>query len=53
MLAHGFAPKLIANLVESGLATAYAGHMLAGRRGVDVTRIRITDAGRRALAAGP
>ena len=43
----------LAKLVEAGLATAKTEHMLAGRRGVDVTRIRITDAGRRALAAGP
>jgi hypothetical protein len=53
LLAHGFAPKLIDDLVGAGFATAKAGHMLTGRRGVDVTRIRITDAGRRALAAGP
>ena len=50
MLAHGFAPKLIDDLVEAGLATAKAGHMLAGWRELDVTRFRITDAGRRALA---
>jgi hypothetical protein len=50
MLAHGFTPKLIANLVCAGLATARAEHMHCGGRAIELTRLRITAAGRRALA---
>jgi alpha-D-ribose 1-methylphosphonate 5-triphosphate synthase subunit PhnI len=42
--AHGFATELVVGLVRAGLAAAKAG------RAVDVTRVRITDARRRALA---
>jgi hypothetical protein len=44
--AHGFTPKLIAELVRGGLATASAEQMHAGGRPIDVTRVRITGAGR-------
>ena len=50
MLAHGFTPKVIANLVDAGLATAEGSQVHAGRRPVDVVRMRITEAGRRAIA---
>ena len=50
MLAHGFTLRLIANLVCAGLATARAEHMHSGGRAIELTRIRITAAGRRALA---
>jgi hypothetical protein len=50
MLAHGFTPRLIANLVRAGLATARAEHLHSGGRAIELTRLRITAAGRRALA---
>ena len=49
LLAHGFNSTLIAELIATGLATAKSENMRAGQRTVDVTRVRITDAGRAAL----
>jgi hypothetical protein len=43
---------LLVELVRDGLATAHAERVRAGKRAIKVTRMRITDAGRRALA-GP
>jgi hypothetical protein len=50
MLAYGFSAELIAALVETGLAAKCAERALAGLRPIEVNRIRITDAGRAALA---
>jgi hypothetical protein len=50
MAAHGFTPKLIVALVRAGYATTRVENMRAGGSPVDVTRIKIADAGRRALA---
>jgi len=50
MLAHGFKIELLVELVRAGLATASTEQMLASRRSMEVTRLRITGAGRRALA---
>jgi hypothetical protein len=36
-------------LVRAGLATATAKRAVAGRRTIEVVRVRITEAGRRAL----
>jgi hypothetical protein len=47
--AHGFTADLLAELVHDGLATAKPGTVRAGGRPIEVTRIKITDAGRRAL----
>jgi hypothetical protein len=52
LLAHGFRPKLIPELVRTGLATTQTEHVHGGGRVIDVSGIRITDAGRRALAEG-
>ena len=49
LLAHGFTVELLCDLVCDGLACAHAGHMVAGGRTVEVARMRITEAGRRAL----
>jgi len=49
LLAHGFQPKLIVELVDTGLAIAAAERVLAGGRPVEVTRVRITEAGRQKL----
>jgi hypothetical protein len=51
VLAHGFDSAIIAGLVRAGLATAHRESMKAGGKTVEVVRIRITDAGRDALAA--
>jgi hypothetical protein len=49
LLAHGFSSSVVAELISTGRATAKSEHMRAGQRTVDVTRVRITDAGRAAL----
>jgi hypothetical protein len=49
LLAHGFKRRLIAGLVDAGLATMETETMSAGERAVRVLRIMITDAGRVAL----
>jgi hypothetical protein len=51
MLMHGFTNDRLAGLVRDGLATAKLEHVRAGRRAIEVTRLRITDAGRRALTS--
>jgi hypothetical protein len=50
LLAHGFPLKVILGIVGSELATATADRAFAADRPIDVARLRITDAGRRALA---
>ena len=50
MLAHGLTAELLVDLVRDGLATAAPGIVYAGNRPIEVTRLTITDAGRRALA---
>jgi hypothetical protein len=49
MLAHGFSIKQMVELGRAGLATAQADRVVAGGRTMEVARVRITDAGRRAL----
>ena len=49
-MAHGFTIDLLVELVRSGLATAQAERVVAGGRAMEIARVRITDAGRRALA---
>jgi hypothetical protein len=50
MLAHGFAIGMLRDLVRNGLATADGRTVRAGQRLIEVKWMRITDAGRRALA---
>jgi hypothetical protein len=50
MLAHGFSVEQMVELVRAGLATAKAERVVAGGRSMEVVRVRITEAGRRALA---
>jgi hypothetical protein len=47
-LAHGFDRTMIAGLVDTGLATAQH-EVVSGRATIEVIRIRISDAGRRAI----
>jgi hypothetical protein len=48
-MAYGFRADLIADLVRDGLATMQSESVQAGERRIDVRRVRITDAGRRAI----
>jgi len=50
MLAYGFKTEVLVELVNAELATASIERIVAGGRRVEVTRVRITGAGRRALA---
>jgi len=47
--AHGFNSDMVDSLVSDGLATAERETMKAGAKPVEIVRIRITDAGRRAI----
>jgi hypothetical protein len=49
LVAHGFDSDLMARLVRERLATATPERVFAGGKPIEVTRVRITDAGRRAL----
>jgi hypothetical protein len=49
MLAHGFTAALLNDLIRAGLASAHADRMMAGKRRIDIVRLKITDAGRKAL----
>jgi hypothetical protein len=49
MMAHGITFDTLADLVRSGLAAAYRDTVRAGDKRVKVGRLRITDAGLRAL----
>ena len=50
LLAHGFTISMLAALVLDGFATATPEIEQAGGRTIKVVRVRITDAGRRALS---
>ena len=49
MLAHGFTIDQMVELVRAGLASAHAERMVAGSKAIEVARVKITEAGRRAL----
>ena len=49
LLAHGFSLKLLNELIGAGLATASTERMMRGSKSVEILRVKITDAGRRAL----
>ena len=49
LLSHGFTREVISGLIRDGLATASTGRV--GRAPVEAVRIKITEAGRAALAA--
>jgi hypothetical protein len=50
MLAHGFTTKQIVELVRAGLAAAHSQRVIVGRRTIEIARVKITEAGRLALA---
>jgi hypothetical protein len=45
MFAHGFSIDMTVGLVNAGLATATAERVVAGRRAIEVARVRITEGG--------
>jgi hypothetical protein len=49
MLANGFTVEQMVEMVRAGLANAEPERMMAGGRQIEVARLRITEAGRRAL----
>jgi hypothetical protein len=49
MRAHGFTVPQIVALIRAGLATVTSERVVAGSRKIEVARVRITAAGRRAL----
>ena len=51
LLAHGFTSQLIAELLGAGLAIASTESVGVGGRTIEVARLRITDAGRKAIGA--
>jgi hypothetical protein len=48
-MAQGFTTDMLAGLVHDGLAPAATETVRAGGRAIEVTRVKITDAGRRAI----
>jgi hypothetical protein len=50
LLAHGFSVPQMVEIINAGLASATGERMVAGRRAIEVARVRITEAGRRTLA---
>jgi len=50
LLAHGVTIDQMVELVRAGLATAEPERVMAGRHVIEVARVKITDAGRWALA---
>ena len=50
MLAHGFTTELLVRLVRDGLASVTAENMVAGGQKLEIARVKITAAGRKALA---
>jgi hypothetical protein len=49
MLANGFPVEMLVELIRTGLASAEDERMVAGGKQIEVARVRITEAGRRAL----
>jgi hypothetical protein len=48
-MAQGFTADMLAGLIHDGLATAAPETVMVGGRAIEVTRVKITEAGRRAL----
>jgi hypothetical protein len=51
LLAHGIHPAVLIGLFNAGLATASAETLRAGQQTIEVTRLRITPEGRKAIGA--
>lgn len=53
LIAHGFTVEQMVELVRIGHATAQTERVIAGGRAIEIARIKITEAGRRALTGKP
>ena len=49
MLAHGFTPERMVEMIRDELATTSVDRIVAGGRSIEIARVKITDAGRRAV----
>jgi hypothetical protein len=49
LLAHGFTIDMLVKLIRAGLATAGTERVVVGGRPMEVTRVRMTEAGRQSL----
>jgi hypothetical protein len=49
LLAHGISVELMADLIHIGFASAAPERIMAGGKSIEVERVRITEAGRKAL----
>jgi hypothetical protein len=52
LLANGFSVELLVDLVREGLASVELERMISGGKQIEVARVRITEAGWRALRHG-
>ena len=50
MLAHGLSVEQMVELVRGGLASVAAQRVVTGQHVMEIARVRVTEAGRRALA---
>jgi hypothetical protein len=53
LIAHGFTVEQMVELVRIGHATAQTERVIAGGCAIEIARIKITEAGRRALTDKP
>jgi hypothetical protein len=53
LIANGFPPELLADLVHDGLATIHGETANVGDRAIEVVRVRITEAGQSAIERRP
>jgi hypothetical protein len=50
LAAHGLTTEMLVDFIRDGLATGRTEHLVIARHTTEVMRVRITEAGRRALA---
>jgi hypothetical protein len=53
LMAHGFKSDPLVELISAGQASVTTERVMAGDRETEITRVRITDAGRQALTSEP
>jgi hypothetical protein len=50
LFAYGVTVETLIELIRNGLATAHGENVVAGRKTMEIARVRITEAGRRVVA---
>jgi hypothetical protein len=50
---HGFTADMMVEMIRNGLAAVSAARMVAGGKSIEVSRVKITDAGRWMLLEPP